>query len=275
VKSRIIGSQSEWGDWLASPPGRYLIAWEQAEYDASVSDVFGYFALQCGTSWLQCLRSNRMTTRIRALLPGESETAAPACESPLSTIRIENFEEIPFASQSLDLVVLAHVLERSPDPHQVLREVDRVLRPEGRVMVTGFNPISLWTARRAVPAALMPPFMPGVVATLAAPRLCDWLKLLGFEPGRARYGCFRPPCRTQRWLDRTAFLEAAGDRWWPILGAAYFVCAVKRVHGMRLVGPAWKKSVPASGRAAVATTQRGAHRDGVSDTRIRATSAAD
>lgn len=262
MDERIIGVGSEWGDFLATPLGQYLIAWEQAEYDASVSDVFGYFALQCGTPWLDCLRGNRMTTRVRALQPGECDAASPVCDLSFPTVRVESFEELPFASQSLDLVVLAHVLERSSDPHQVLREVDRVLRPEGRVMVTGFNPLSLWSARRAMPPLLASPFMPGLVSTIAVPRLRDWLKLLGFEPARARFGCFRPPCRTPRWLERSAFLEAAGDRWWPILGAAYFLCAIKRVQSIRMVGPVWKTKVATGNRTAVATTQRSAHRQG-------------
>ncbi|MCQ4062135.1 class I SAM-dependent methyltransferase, partial [Klebsiella pneumoniae] len=59
------------------------------------------------------------------------------------------FEELPFESQSLDMIVLPHVLEFSEDPHQLLREVERVLMPEGRVVITGFNPMSLWGLRHA------------------------------------------------------------------------------------------------------------------------------
>ena len=37
-------------------------------------------------------------------------------------------------------------------------------------------------------------------------------------------------------------MDGLGGRWWPIFGAVYFMVAVKRVRGMRLIGPAWKKS---------------------------------
>jgi hypothetical protein len=42
-------------------------------------------------------------------------------------------------------------------------------------------------------------------------------------------------------LRRFSFLEKAGNRWWPYLGALYIVQAIKRVQGMRLIGPAWDK----------------------------------
>ncbi len=251
-----------WNRWLDSPPGRYVLAWEQQQYDALVEDVFGFYALQCGLPQLDCLRTSRMASLIHAHtaadLVGAGELAgvnhaigADGGHRGMATVRIGSFGELPFASQSLDLVVLPHVLEFADDPHEVLREVDRVLRPEGRVIVTGFNTISLWRLRQSWLRGLVAPFLPREGQFLGPPRLRDWLKLLSFEPERAHYGCFRPPCRTQTWLDRTQFIEAAGDRWWPICGAVYALSAVKRVRAMRLVG-AIRRSTPASAPAAVA-----------------------
>jgi len=239
----------EWPLWLASAPGRYVLDWEQAQLDVAVADVFGYHALQCGEPALDALRANRMPHRFRALLPAD---ALPA-DRP--AVRVEQFEELPFETQSIDLVVLPHVLEFAHDPHQVLREVDRVLRPEGRLIVTGFNPVSLWGARQLVLRGPIPSFLPREGHFLGVPRLRDWCKLLSFETERARYGCWRPPCRTQLWLDRTRFMERAGDRWWPICGAVYLLSAVKRVRAMRLIGKAWRPA-RAKGSLALPTTQR-------------------
>jgi len=55
------------------------------------------------------------------------------------------------------------------------------------------------------------------------------------------FGCFAPAFADARWLERFAFLEKAGERWWKVLGGVYVVRAVKRVHGMRLIAPAWRK----------------------------------
>ena len=48
--------------------------------------------------------------------------------------------------------------------------------------------------------------------------------------------------RSTQWLERFGFMDPLGERWWPIFGAAYFLVAVKRVHGMRLLEPAWRSS---------------------------------
>ncbi|HWS74010.1 MAG TPA: class I SAM-dependent methyltransferase [Quisquiliibacterium sp.] len=271
----IIEATGGGRSWLDAPASSYLLRWEQAGFDAAVADVFGYYAVQVGLGELDCLRANRISCRVHGWFAGDpaiarragvssgTPPAAGTADAPdpasgrRPAVRIDHPEELPFATQSLDLVALPHVLEFATDPHEVLREVERVLRPEGRLIVSGLNPISLWGARHLLPGGLPPGTLPpGELARrghlIAQPRLRDWLKLLGFEPDRAQYGCYRPPCGTQAWLDRTAFFERAGDRWWPICGGVYLLSAVKRVRAMRLVGPAWKKPAAARARAPVA-----------------------
>ena len=65
------------------------------------------------------------------------------------------------------------------------------------------------------------------------------VKDLGFEISAGQMGCYVPPCTQMKWLMRCGFMEAAGDRWWPMAGGVYFVQAVKRVRGMRLIMPKW------------------------------------
>jgi SAM-dependent methyltransferase len=245
-----------WHAWLDSPPGQYLLAWEQLAIDEAVADVFGYHAVQCGTPGHDFLRTNRMPHRIVAYTgPG----AVPVADHGHTRLIIDQFEELPFASQSLDLVVLPHVLEMTLDPHQVLREVDRVLRPEGRVIVTGFNPVSLWGLRETLGVPLGQGFLPHPSRLITLLRLRDWLRLLRYSPSDSQHGCFRPACRSQRWLDRFAFTERVGDRWWPILGAVYLQSAIKRLPGMTLQGPVWRKRFGARASAPVAT-HRGTYR---------------
>jgi hypothetical protein len=90
-------------------------------------------------------------------------------------------------------------------------------------------------------------------------RLRDWLRILGFELNGGKFGCYAPPFREKIWLDRFAFLEKAGARWWPIAGGIYVVRAVKRVHGMRVVTPAWRQE-RARRRALAAIPQRSPQR---------------
>jgi SAM-dependent methyltransferase len=250
--------------WLKTPTGRYAMGWEIAQFDAMVADIFGYNAAQLGLLEFDTLRNNRMPFLFGVedpyehvgLLVGEAESTEPGSDTPSTrALVLTRLEELPFASQSLDLIVLPHALEFAEDPHQVLREVERVLIPEGQLIVTGFNPSSLWGARQLAGRALDAPFLPRAGQFLRLARLKDWLKLLGFEVNRGRFGCYRPPLRSEKWLARFAFLDRAGDRWWPFWGSVYMVSAIKRVHGMRLIGRLWKDRVARA--PALAPTARG------------------
>lgn len=269
---------------MQTPPGRYLLQWEQAQLDSSVVDLFGFHALQLGLPELDALRGNRMPHRwiaveetssagvssmqamreaAPAATPADTTALDPSLALPPTPLALRcDFDALPFPSQSLDLVVLPHTLELARDPHQTLREVDRVLMPEGRVVIVGYNPTSLWGLRQGLGrlhrggSAGGGLFMPPDREFLGYWRLRDWLRLLSFDIERGRFGCYRPPLGSQRWLDRFAWMEPAGDRWWPVLGAVYFLVAVKRVRGMRLIGLA-KRERSKSTAASAVVTQRG------------------
>jgi SAM-dependent methyltransferase len=210
--------------WYESDLGRYVLARELDWFDAVSSDLFGFHALQVGECGIDFLRANRMPQRYCAGI----EAGSPRCRP----------EQLPFATQNLDLLVLPHVLEFSPHPHEVLREAERVLRPEGRLLLAGFNPHSLWGLRRRF--ARPDTVGPWHGRFIALNRIKDWLALLGFELAGGRMACYAPPLNRQTWLNRFGCLEAAGDRWWALGGGIYLIHAVKRVHGMRLIAPKWE-----------------------------------
>jgi SAM-dependent methyltransferase len=221
--------------WLQTPPGQYLLDWEQSQLDRVVADLFGFHALQLGMPWLDGLRANRMPHR----WTGTDEVM------PGRTHLLLDPSALPFADNSLDLVLLPHTLELSQDPHATLREVHRVLVPEGRVVVCGFNPASLWGLRQrrahwAQRLGLDDGFLPQAGEFIGYWRLRDWLRLLGMDIQGGRFGCYRPAVESHRWLERFAWMDAAGDRWWPIFGSVYLLVATKRVHGMRLIQPGWR-----------------------------------
>jgi len=264
----------ELSHWLRTAPGQCLLQWEQEQLDALVADVFGYHALQLGLGELQGLRSNRMPHRWLATdssqpfealpLPQPQPAFANSLPFDASAALHCDFDALPFPNHSLDLVVLPLALELSRDPHLTLREVERVLVPEGRVVILGFNPASLWGlrqrlghARRAVGMARNAPlFLPRAGEFLGYWRLRDWLRLLSFEADGGRFGCYRPPYRTARWLERAAWMERLGERWWPVLGAVYVLTAVKRVRGMRLVGLVRDEARRTRSALAVATNRQ-------------------
>ena len=213
-------------NWLQTAQGRYVAAWEQDKVSAVVADVFGYNALQLGLPQIDLLARNRIPLRQVA---GESGAVDVLCD----------LRQLPFAAHSIDLVVMPHILEFHADPHQILREAERVLIPDGQLVITGFNPLSLWGLRRRLPGC--PRDYPWDGDYISVLRLRDWLQLLGFELDRGNFGCYVPPCEQERWLRRWHFMESAGDRWWSFAGGVYLLRAIKRVHGMRIILPAWKQ----------------------------------
>ena len=215
-------------DWLQTPPGQYLLAWEQAQLDESVANIFGFHGLQLGLPQVNALSANRMPQRWLAL-------NAPAVSPP---DLLCDFSALPFFEASLDLVVMPHTLELTTDPHAALREAARVLMPEGRLVITCFNPNSWWGLRQSLSSQLArlgwsEPFVPATGEWLGAWRLRDWLQLLNFEVESTVFGCYRPAVNQQGWLEHTAYWDRWGPRCWPILGAVYCLVAVKKVHGMR------------------------------------------
>jgi len=238
--AKYNGVRSLLSEWFSTPQGGYVLDWELAQFDNAVDDVFGFRAVQAGLPEIDFLRRNRIPFRFSlALEPGAAVAADPL--------------QLPLASQSIDLLALPHVLETHNDAHQVLREAERVLMPEGQLVVSGFNPLSLWRLRQAFSGRRAG--APWDARFISLLRLRDWLKLLGFELNGGVFGCYAPPFAQPNWLARFEFMERAGARWWPILGGVYVVRAVKRVAGMRVVTPAWRRE-RARRRALAAVPQR-------------------
>ncbi|MGE5522816.1 MAG: class I SAM-dependent methyltransferase [Rhodospirillaceae bacterium] len=209
--------------WSDTPLGAYLLAREWEYFDRIVADRFGYNALQLGMQEFEFLRASRIPLRCRVGTSGNVDLFADP-------------RDLPIATSSIDLVLLPHVLEFTENPHQILREVHRVLMPEGHVLISCFNPWSLWGFGRLFHRKHGFPW-DGRFINL--PRMKDWLALLGLEVIAGQMSCYAPPCRQEKWLRRFEFMEAAGDRWWPIAGGVYFLQAVKRVRGLRLIMPRW------------------------------------
>jgi SAM-dependent methyltransferase len=271
----------ELGQWLKTPAGRYLLQWEQDQLDHAVTDAFGYHALQLGLPELEALRANRMRHRWVASdslhvpepldLPPPSDDAITT-QAPEARLALHcDFDALPFPAQSIDLVVLPHALELARDPHLTLSEVERVLVPEGRVVIVGFNPASMWGLRQRMGRGRERVglergsglFLPRAGDFLGYRRVRDWLRLLSFEVETGRFGCWRPPLSNQLWLDRFGWIERVGERWWPVFGAVYLIVAVKRVRGMRLVGLARREARLAKARpAAIARHQPVPRREG-------------
>ncbi|MEN9373557.1 MAG: hypothetical protein RIR79_1109 [Pseudomonadota bacterium] len=199
MRNQIIGI----GNWLKTPIGISLLEWESSHLDTALVNCFGYHALQLGLPELDGLRTNRMPHRW--CVPTHLE-----CD----------FRALPFPADCIDLVVLPHVLEFSPDPYHVLREVERIVIHEGRVVIFGFNPFSLKY-----------PNLPQVRKFIPYWRLKNELNRLG--------------------------LEVESIHWQSLLGMAYCMVAVKHTRGMHLIKSPWKNiSIPTTSALPAANRTR-------------------
>ncbi len=180
--------------WFATDLGNYLLAREQAYFDQAVADIFGFHAMQVGLPECPFLAQSRIASRWTL----DYDPPADVIADP---------HGLPFAENTLDLIVLPHALEFTDDPHLMLREAYRVIRPEGQIVISGFNPFSLYGAKRYFGRAQTPPWNGNFIALY---RLKDWLTLLGFDVVGGRLDAYAPPFASQKWLHRFGFLEAAG-----------------------------------------------------------------
>lgn len=237
--------------WLNSALGQYMQAAEQGLYDQAVVDLFGFNALQMGAVQMDLLRNSRIAHRYASseflLADGHADLC---CEDDF----------LPFENASLDLLLLPHRLEFSSRPHQTLREAERVMMPEGHLLISGFNPFSTWGAVSGIKKLLCKserctPEFPWNGRFIGLARLKDWLALLGFEVISVEMCCHVPPFEQDAWHKRFGFMEKLGADWLPVMGGVYFIVAKKRVAGMTLLKPNWKHA-PIKSSLAIHPTQR-------------------
>jgi len=231
-RSRLAG-------WYARSPGLSLRAVESFALRSVWPSLFGRLAVQVGSVGpVDLLEGCNAPTRVLYELFAAQEFDVPqVCGLP---------EELPFETRSVDIMLLPHTLEFADDPHQVLREVSRVLVPEGHLVVIGFNPLSFWGLWRLILKRRGQ--VPWNGRFLQLSRIKDWLKLLDFEITHGSMHFYRPPLVSVKAQERLRFLDKAGNRWWPLAGASYLLVAKKRVAGMTPLRPAWR-TAPNFGKA--------------------------
>ena len=207
-------TETKSAEWFSHGFGRWVWAQERRYCRRMAEDAFGFYALQMGHQKHPVLRRSPVRNYAVIGIGGGCTIVA-------------DWTALPFADESVDFVLLAHALESSTMPHAVLRESVRILRPQGKLLLIGFNPWSLLGARMAT--------MPWRSRWISLGRVKDWLSLLNMSVSEGRFAVFMPPL-ARRTLRRWRWLEKAGRRWWPLGGGVYFISARKTMPGFRLVG---------------------------------------
>lgn len=248
-------------NWFDTPLGRSLQAFEVNRLREVLPKLYGTVAVQIGrVGKLDVMDACVTPTRI--VLDVCATPAAPEGGNANGGRGdcVGTAGALPFESGSVDVALLPHTLDFCREPHQALREIDRVLAPEGHAVILGFNPLSFWGLRRLfTPRPLSAPWCANF---LRLARVKDWLRLFDFELTHGSMLYYRPPLQRGAIMDQLHFLDMMGDRWWPMMAATYLLVAKKRVVGMTPLRVTWKTQLvvkPGAGQAAPVPRTASAH----------------
>jgi len=248
-------------DWYSSDLGQALLANEKKSLTILLEQIFGYNLVQLG-----CLdnsfNDNRLTSASRTSYQFIMESLKRVTQANSGTQLITDFEQLPIQNQSIDAIVLPHTLEFEENPHQILREVERVLVAEGKAVFLGFNPFSTWglwhkyweiksqwkrkkfsfsnTGNNNTPSCQIP--LPSCGHLISQRRLRDWLQLLGFDIELVSEYFYRPPISNSVVLKKLEFMEQAGQFSKILPAGGYLLVATKRVSTLTPIRQSWKLS---------------------------------
>lgn len=228
--------------FFLSPPGQIVRQWEARLLDGMVEHVLGDRALQIGLPLLDTLRANGMREHWLLLSDTLDEKEEPIREDWHRITALP--EALPFANETFDLVVLPHCLDFSPAPQQLLAEAVRVLAPEGRLILTGFNPLGLWWWRQQLVRFGLKPYLPINTNPTELSRIKDWFLLLGLKIVEGYFGVYRPALNNKINLNNWAWLDKAGDRWFPHFSNLYLFQAKKSQPSLLHLTSATNKKNP-------------------------------
>ena len=223
-----VASTHKVQEWLETPLGAALLQQEARVIEEALDGIFGEECLQLGL-WGERRSFTRFARTQHCALIADTPDGRPCA--------VADLHRLPVESDSIDAVLLPHTLDYSERPHEVLREVDRVLRANGHIVILGFKPAGLWGLRRLIPGAGMPP---GAEQLISERRLRDWLKLLDMRIQGAQRYFFRWPLPRRKVASAQKW-ERRGRALWPELAACYMLTAQKRVSTLTPVRPVWRR----------------------------------
>ena len=221
-------TQIAFNDWYQTPLGQLLADAERKQLNQLLPDLFGYHLLQIGVHGSEVLcQASRISHQMHL-----------KTEPQLSAGIYAHVSRLPFASESIDVCVLSHSLEFDEDPHAILREIDRVLIPEGHVVLLGFNKMSCWGVNRFFRGWRKQ--LPWFGKFYSRARVKDWLSVLGYDCVHTGGVFYRPPVQHEKLMQKLEFMEKYMPAWISFLAGIYVIVARKRTSTLTPIGPRWR-----------------------------------
>lgn len=220
-------------EWLSKPVGKHFLDLECKSINTIVPTLFGYYALVLGEPNFQaCMQQSSIGHKF--LINNDLTVLT----NDICKMIHARQDRLPVGTALIDVVYLAHCLEFAANPHEVLREAYRVLRADGHLLISIFNPLSMWGCWRTI--AKFGSKAPWKANFMSVAKLQDWLALLGFDIIRIKYFGFNLPLNRCKDSTNLSLLEKYGQRLNLPFGAAYLIEASKRVIPLTPVVPVWR-----------------------------------
>lgn len=214
--------------WFQTPLGQVALEAERLAARSIIERMFGYHILQIGGSEEHLLINDS---------PISHKIIFSASHRPGGVNTVANIEQLPLANDSIDAVVMHHALDFTEDSHALLREVTRVLRPGGQMLVIGFNPLSQWGLMRLFRRKHTVPWRGRFIARH---RLIDWFRLLDLRVDQSLSGLHVPPLNFGRLLVRSDSFEDVGRKLGSPFGGVYLISCIKQVAPITPILPKWR-----------------------------------
>lgn len=215
-------------EWRDMPNGELIAQALEQRLNQWWPRVFGYHLLKLGLL-SGAIDSEQAMIKHQVIVGPKQGNASVIAE----------IDDLPFVKYSVDACLLSHKLEFSIDPHHILREADRVLIPNGHLIITGFNPISLAGLNKLIP--LRRQELPWRGRFFTPMRVKDWLHLLGYEvitDERFLHSSLHGACNPKNWFFKN--WQKFADTYLPNFGSVYIIVAKKRVHPLTPIRPKWQ-----------------------------------
>lgn len=228
--------EAQMHEWFCSDLGQELVQEQKRCLKTVVRNKFGQHMVQLDMGLYEPLVESAPVGCFSIVSLYENRSPSPVvCARP---------EQLPFEPESVEAILLHHVLDCRDDPYQILREVNQALVPEGVVVIVGFNPWSLWLGKKL--RSWVSGKLPWCAQFYGPSRIQDWLSVLDMEI-EERYSLFhRPAINNQSWLKRLNWLENLVSVLFPKAGASYVVVGRKKVAGAIPMKGKWSRSLSSS-----------------------------
>lgn len=225
----------QWNHWLTHFLGKSLLEAEQRTLLSLLSKHFGKSSLLLGVPHQKkLLQTSEIHYKIliSPLLDRDKTTHLYSVES--------EFHELPIQSGSVDQVILPHTLEFIDNPHQLLSEACRIVKPEGHIFILGFNPYSMWGLKRYL---MHHKSIPWSGHFLPASTIKKWLTLSDFELVKHETLLFRPPTQHPSLYQKLKYLEWIGNKCYKPFGGVYALQAKAKVIPLTPIRLHWTQEL--------------------------------